>query len=301
MRIHAILNARAGTLIDAGSRKVGDEIVTALNANGHSAAIELAEPEGIEAAMDRAIADDPDVLAIGGGDGTIKAAAARLAGTRIALGVIPLGTVNLLARDLGLPFDPVKAANIVANGEARAIDVASVNGDIFLCSSLLGLPIRMAEQRQDLRGGTFAERLHGYARMARDFLANRGRFTIEVDDGKTARRHRALSIAVSNNPLAETAGTFPTRERIDTGKLALYLSKHRTGAAMGWTILRRMAGNWRSDPDLEEVMADRITLHSKRSRVRLSNDGEVVELGTPLRYEIRPRALKVIIPEAGIS
>ena len=298
MQIHAILNARAGTLLDRDPHVVAAAVETRLRNGIHDVTVELVEPESIDAVMDRAIAGRPDTLVVGGGDGTIKAAATKLAGGDIALGIIPLGTINLLARDLNIPFDPEEAAAALSKGMKRAIDVAEVNGRIFLCSSLLGLPIKIAEHRRELRGKGLGDRLGRYWSMVRDFLSNRRRFEIEVDDGRYPRRVRAMSIAISNNPLAETAGPIPTRVRITGGKLALYLSRHKSGGAMGWSIIQRMLGLWRPDPEIVEFCADRIVLRSRREKVRASNDGEIEELMTPLKYSIRPLALNIIAPQS---
>lgn len=297
MRIRAIINARAGTLINADHEEFARVISERLRAGGHEVRLDMLEPDGLEPAMHEALVSDIDVLVVGGGDGTIKAAATKLVGRKIALGIIPLGTLNRLARDLKIPFDPAEAASVIAEGRPRAIDVADVNGRIFLCSSLLGLPLRVAEQRQALRGAGFVERLSGYATLLKNFLANRRRFTVVIDDGVRASRERAMSIAVSNNPFAREPSATLTRACLDSGKLALYLSKHESGGAMSWAILKRMFGKWDDqDPQVEEVCADRIVLRSERPRVRLSNDGEIEEVDTPLNYSIKPRALRIIAP-----
>jgi diacylglycerol kinase family enzyme len=298
MRIHAILNAQAGTLLDQDKNEFVQSVGRVLRAGGNEVEVELAEPGEIDAATDRALAGTIDVLVMGGGDGTIRAAAAKLVGREIALGIIPLGTLNRLARDLKVPFDPEEAAAVIAEGERVAIDVAEVNGRIFLCTSLLGLPIRVAEQRQALRGSGFGERIRGYTSLLRNVLTNRRRFAVEVDDGNVAQSVRAISIAVSNNPLAETPGMALTRPRIDSGRLALYLSKHRSGGAMGLAVIRRMFGKSGSDPEIEELCAKRIVLRSRRAHVQVSNDGEIEELTPPLRYSIAPRALCVMAPRS---
>jgi diacylglycerol kinase family enzyme len=302
MRIRAIINAQAGTLINTDPAEFARVIDERLSAGGHTVTVDLLEPEGLEAAMDEALGTEIDVLAVGGGDGTIKAAAAKLVGSRIALGIIPLGTLNRLARDLNIPFDPAEAASVIAAGQPRAIDVADVNGRIFLCSSLLGLPLRVAEQRQALRGAGLIERLSGYTALLKNFLANRRRFTVEIDDGRRAKRARAMSIAVSNNPFAREASPTLTRTCLDGGKLALYLSEHPSGGAMSWAIVKRLFGKWDDDdPHVEEVCAEHIVLRSERQHVRVSNDGEIEELSTPLTYSINPRALQIIAPPAAAS
>jgi diacylglycerol kinase family enzyme len=296
MRIHAILNAQAGTLLDQDKGEFVRSVGGRLRAGGNEVEVELVEPGDIDAAIDRALAGDIDVLAMGGGDGTIRAAAAKLVGKPVALGIIPLGTLNRLARDLSIPFDAEGAAAVIAEGKRVAIDVADVNGRVFLCNSLLGLPIRVAEQRQALRGSDFSERIHGYMALLRNVLNNRRRFAVEVDDGNVAHSVRALSIAISNNPLADLPGMALTRPRIDGGRLALYLSKHRSGGAMSLAVIQRMLGASGRDPEIEELRAKRIVLRSRRARVLVSNDGEIEELNTPLHYAITPRALQIMTP-----
>ncbi len=298
MRIHAILNIRAGTMLSRDPEQVARAIEKRLVANSNDVRVDLVEPADLDAAMDRALAGDIDALVVGGGDGSILAAAKKLAGKSVLLGIIPLGTLNRLARDLNIPFEPEEAAGVIGEGNAVAIDVADVNGHVFLCNSLLGLPIRVTEQRQALRGASWGERIKGYFSIFQNFLANRRRFAIEIDDGHVARRVRALSIAISNNPLTEGPTMALTRPSISGGKLALYLSKHKTGGAMGWAVLRRMFGRHARDPEVEEFCADGIVLRSHRPKVKVSNDGEIEELETPLRYSIDPGALHVLAPRA---
>ena len=298
MKIHAILNAEAGAMIDADADSVALGIQQRLRASGNGVELDLVQPGEIDAAMDHAIGMNPDVLAIGGGDGTILAAAKKLSGTSIILGIIPLGTLNRLARDLKIPFDSEQAAGVIVDGKPSAIDVAEVNGQAFLCTSLLGLPIHVAEERQKLRGAQLDERVSGYFALFRNFLSNRRRFAVEVDDGKLARKIRALSIAISNNPLSHTPNAMLTRAKLDSGQLALYLSKHRTGGGLVWAVLKRMLGYWDQEPEVEEVCATRIVLRSKRSKVRVSNDGEIVQIDTPLEYKIKPGILNVMTANA---
>lgn len=297
MKIHAILNAKAGTLIDGDKAAIVQSIEQGLEGQGNQVQVDLVGPEDIEAAMDRALAGNLDILVIGGGDGTIKAAATKLAGSQTALGIIPLGTLNRLAKDLKIPHDPAAAASVIGEGHIQPIDVAYVNGHIFLCTSLLGLSVRVAEQRQALRGKGLRERIAGYYALLRNFLTNRRRFAVEIQDGSIIRRARALSIAVSNNPFADPPNAMLTRSCVDGGKLALYLSKHRTGGALGWAIIRRILGKTKNDPEVDEFCTDSIVLRSRRSKVRVSNDGELEELATPLRYTIRPKSLRIVAPK----
>ena len=179
-----------------------------------------------------------------------------------------------------------------------AIDVAEVNGEIFLCNSMLGLPPRFARHRQVLRGKAFAARAAGYWRVLREFLASRRRITVELEDEHRIRRVRALSVVVSNNVYGAEPSTKLLRESLSQGKLGIYVSLHESGRHMAMAMVRAMMGRWKSDPDLEFGASRRLTIHAPhRKRIRVSNDGEVSRLATPLQYAIRPQALVVIEPK----
>ena len=85
-----------------------------------------------------------EAVIVAGGDGTVACAGHALAGSDIPLGVLPYGTMNLLAKDLGLPIGDLPAAlKAIAAGAIRTIDVGEVNGQSFLCASMLGLPVQL--------------------------------------------------------------------------------------------------------------------------------------------------------------
>ncbi len=105
---------------------------------GHQISSSPIEPENLDRELERAIASAPDVILIGGGDGTVSTAARRLSGTEIALGILPMGTFNLAARDLGIPLEFEEAAEFLATVETFAIDVLDVSGHTCLCTTNLG-------------------------------------------------------------------------------------------------------------------------------------------------------------------
>ena len=298
MRIHVILNTAAGSCIGRDLDDITRAVEVPLTEAGHSCEIEWAAPAEVEPAIARAVARAPDVLVVGGGDGTIRSAARALLGGNVALGILPLGTLNRLAHDLAIPFEPAAAAAALATGVRTAIDVAEVNGEIFLCNSMLGLPPRFARHRQVLRGKAFAARAAGYWRVLREFLASRRRITVELEDEHRIRRVRALSVVVSNNVYGAEPSTKLLRESLSQGKLGIYVSLHESGRHMAMAMVRAMMGRWKSDPDLEFGKARRFKIHAPhRKRIRVSNDGEVSRLATPLQYTIRPQALAVIEPK----
>jgi diacylglycerol kinase family enzyme len=299
MRMQVIINDRAGTVVGAGADAVLDVVVQELEAAGHDVDASIIKPEQLEAELARARREQPDALIVGGGDGTVRFAATAILNTQTALGVIPLGTINRLARDLGMPFDWRAAAQVLARGDTIVIDAAEVNGRLFLCNAVLGLTTRFSKVRQRLRGKPTMDRLIGYARAARHLLAAHRRTTIHIDDGIERRKLRVLSLVVTNNAYAEEASLTMHRPALDGGALAAYASRHESGWKMARAGIRALFGKITGDPDVVRVKATKLTIDvRKRRRVPLSIDGEIEKLTTPLTFVIRPKALRVLVPSA---
>ncbi len=299
MRIALVINSAAGGLL-------GRAEVTALAAERLRAAglepLVVPETAGpLAARLDAALALGADAVVVGGGDGTITAAAQRLAGSGVPLGILPLGTMNVLARDLGLPDGLAAAVDALATGHARAIDIAEVNGRCFLNAAMIGLPTRIGRHRERARG-----RVGLRARLALAIAALRGalrnppmRLAIVLPGGQRWRVW-TRALAVTCNPLDETAERFPARLEMDAGTLGLYVARD-FGA---WWVVRfaltlLLRRPWSEHGDLSSTTAPRITVLSHRRTVRLMLDGEAVLLQPPLRFRIRRGALSVLVPGPG--
>ncbi len=150
--IVVLLNAGSGTGNDAA---LAARIAGLFEHAGASADVRLARGGDLDALLREAIARRPDVVVAGGGDGTVSTVAAALAGGEIALGVLPLGTLNHFAKDMQLPLELEPAVELIARGATRRVDVGEVNGRIFINNSSLGLypDIVRDRERQQRRLG----------------------------------------------------------------------------------------------------------------------------------------------------
>lgn len=301
MRVALIVNGAAGSM---DGEATADAIRAHLAAAGIAAAPEPDAALPLRARI-AAAAREPglDALVVAGGDGTIACAASVLAGRALPLRLLPLGTMNLLARDLGLPLDLAGAVETVASGEPRRIDVGEVESDggseVFLISSVLGMPARMARHREAQRG---REGVSGALRMAAGLVRHLGRYPrvkATVGIGGVARTWRFRALAVVDNDYDEAPGRVPTRSSVDAGHLTVYVLPH----ASPWTMLRLgagfAAGSWRRLPGLERHRAEALTIDAGARSLRVMNDGEVRLLASPLRYRIHRRALAVMVPRTG--
>jgi len=295
MRVALVVNTASGS---ASAELTPGAIRARIEATGISVVPEPTPDAALPARLASA-ADLPgiDAVVVAGGDGTIGCAAATLVGRDIALALLPLGTMNLLAKDLGIPLDLDGAvACLVANRQTR-IDVGEVNGSVFLINSVLGMAARVARHREAQRHGFSPRALLRWAFGMVRHLGRYPRLTVTgtVDGQRRQLRFRLLAVVVGDYVTRPGEGLL--RAPLDGGRLTLYVIRKlslRRGLrlALGFAI-----GDWRQLPEVERAEIGDLTIASQRRALRVMNDGEVRLLASPLHYRIRPRALAVIVPE----
>ena len=177
---------------------------------------------------------------VGGGDGTISFAAAAAARSGKTLGILPLGTMNLFARSLGIPLEMTAAAEAVAGGEKVAVDIGDVNGRLFVHHVTLGLHARMILLRTRI---VYKSRLGKMrASVQAWWMAVRNPRTIDAiirADGPEFQRKTA-AILVTNNPLGE--GHIPYADDPRQGTLGLYVANSPRWQDLVYA--RRRSGSW---------------------------------------------------------
>ncbi|PWS38094.1 diacylglycerol kinase [Falsiroseomonas bella] len=295
MRVAVVLNRSAGSLL--GREEAEAEVARLLADAGLEALLVPDRDEGLAARLESAVAHGAEAVVVGGGDGTIAAAAARLAGTGTALGILPLGTMNMLARDLGIPLELHEAATALARGTIRRIDVAEVNGHVFLCNALIGSPSWLGRHRERHRGRAslrtrFAFALAG---LRAEWRHRPMRLSVALD-GRRPVRLWTRALAVASNRYAEGFGLVMARTGLDAGELTLYVAR-RYGLWWWVRLLFGMLfGTWRGTSLVHERAAREVAIRSPRTALRVMADGEALVLTTPLTFRIRPLALRVIVP-----
>ena len=295
MRVAVVLNTSAGSLLGVDDPQA--VIAAAFAAHGVEASFEADDGRDLNERMDAAVAHGADAVVVGGGDGTIACAVQRLAGTGVALAVLPLGTANLFARDLGMPLDDIAAAvGAIADGSTRDIDVGEVNGHVFVCNSMLGIASRLAKRRERFRGSVRLRDWWAFLVSAWRGLVRYPAMRLELDVDGHRRVLRTRALTVVDGDYEEGFGRMFSRSALDDGRLVLYVASSLTPWRAAVLGARMMVGNWRGAADLDRFEADAFTIRSRRKSVRVMNDGEILLLAPPLAYRIRRGALKVIVP-----
>jgi diacylglycerol kinase family enzyme len=301
--IALLVNTAAGALLDGSNSP--ETLLTLLRDAGFRPT--LIPPDGgtLRDRMEMACRSGASMVVVAGGDGTIACAAEVAIVEDVVLGILPFGTMNLLAKDLGIPVGDTQAAvALLKDGHVRAIDAAEVNGRLYLCASMLGLPARLARYRESARGRGFVPALwFNFGRAALRTLAryDTPRLVMRID-GKLVLL-RAATVTITVNTLADAVGNVYGRTRLDGGTLGIYVMRHHTVGGVLRLLIRSLLGRRRDDPALSETAASEIELIqmgrlSKRA-IRLINDGESMLLEPPLLYRIRPRALRVVAAHSG--
>lgn len=289
-----LLNARAGTLLDKGGSDPARLIEELFASAGRQADIQLCEPDRMSECLRRAAKHAPAII-VGGGDGTVAQAVQQLNGTEVALGILPLGTLNLLARDMGVPLDLGDAIQALGRTRITTIDLAELNGRPFHTLSGLGFFSEIARAREEVRGlnvplGRYVAVAVSAVRALRRTRPMRLHLTIDGEE----REEEAYALLVTNNAFD---GAGWSRTALDRGKLEIHIAHEAGFAEMLKAGVDMLADAWRDNPGIESITASELTVaRENRRRLWVATDGEIGREDAPLRYRILPGALKILAP-----
>lgn len=297
--VAVLLNPHGGTAARLGAA-AAERIAAAFAARGMTAAVtpvagaELSR--SLQGILARSEAERPAAIVVGGGDGTISLAAQELAGTGIPLGIIPLGTLNHFARDLGLPAGIEEAVAVIAAGHAVGVDLGEVNGRVFINNSSIGLYPEAVRERERQRRRTRRGKWLAMAIALLRVLRRLPRHRLAITVGQSQQPRRTPFAFIGNNRYALKPAAFGRRSCLTAGELCLFLARPSGRLAIAGLLLRAALGRLDEAQDFERFALRDFTIACRRHRLRVALDGEVAALRPPLRYRSRPGALRVIAP-----
>ena len=278
---------------DADAKRLGELFRKA----GAEPRIQVARGHGelVEGAK-QFVRERPPLIVAGGGDGTMNAVASVLAGSETALGVLPLGTLNHFARDLGIPLALDAAVGAVVQGKRKSIDVGEVNRRVFVNNSSLGLYPAIVHQREKQRRRLGRGKWHAMLWAMLTVLRSHPFLELTLELEGVAHRRRTPFVFIGNNVYQMEGFTIGRRERLDAGVLSVYLTQRRRRIGLVLLALRAIVGMLHQARDFEAGTTRELRIESRHKRLLVATDGEVAALETPLEYRIRPGALQVIAP-----
>jgi diacylglycerol kinase family enzyme len=289
-----IVNAAAGT---AANIDVSAVLMKHFEAAGLDVEIMLAKSgDSFVQELRRKVAGKPRAIVVGGGDGTLNAAASILIGTNIALGILPLGTLNHFAKDLRIGVDLGAAARIIAAGNTAAVDVGAVNDRFFINNSSLGLYPKMVQKREmerhRLRRGKWPAFVWAAVAVVRRYPF----LDVRVSIDGTALTRRTPFVFIGNNKYEMEGFRIGSRERLDGGELSLYVANRIGRIGLLRLAVRALFHRLDQERDFDTVCAKRIVVETRRDRLHVATDGEISRMTTPLEYRVLPAALSVLVP-----
>ena len=290
------LNRNAGAKLPPGE-------IDALREEAARAGVEIVElSEQIDCAHEvrERVGRGVRLFIAAGGDGTVHHVLQAVVQSDATLAVLPLGTYNHFAKDLGIPLDWREAFDVALNGDTRQVDTGRINDRFFVNNVSIGLYPELVAKRE--------ERGRDYPRWKARFVAfyatvrKYPHVTITVE---TEHRHEAIRthvFMVSNNQYdLERVGVEAPRERLTDGNLSVYWLGHTSRLRMMRFIARYAAGRVRTIPEFHSFRTTSMRVRTARPRIKVGIDGELFSLDTPLVVTAVPRSLSVRVPRKDAS
>ncbi|MGI8986741.1 MAG: diacylglycerol kinase family protein [Nocardioidaceae bacterium] len=245
-----------------------------------------------------ALAAEVEMVLVAGGDGTVRVVCTELARTGVAIGVVPLGTGNLLARNLGIPLHGPDAVEVALSGQDRAVDAVSIGGDelhetCFMVMAGLGLDAAIMEgAREQLKArmGWTAYVVSALRQVRYPAV------TLEISvDGRPPVRRRARTVVVGNVGSLQAGIPLLPDARIDDGMLDVVVIA--PGRLLGWLplVARVLARGRRTDDRLDRMTGRSVVVRAERTTPR-QLDGDPILPGREIRAQIMAGTLLVRVP-----
>lgn len=294
------INELSGTVLNLGQDAIEEMIA---HAGLPVAAIHFLKPDSLINKIQSGDYTGP--ILIGGGDGTLKSCAQHLIESQIAFGILPLGTMNLLARDLGIP--PELEAAITAYGQgtkASQFDAAFVNEECFLCCASIGTIPETSNFREQHRTESQPVLVPLITAYMLKQLDKSLHLKLHLSKGKKTRRKHVKSAAliISNNQYnpnkdGQWSEENFRRTSLQDGILGVYTATPLTVWDKMRLMFRVMRGDWKNDQALREWNCDKLRVESyDKQELLIALDGETQTIKAPLDFIIKPGALKIMLP-----
>lgn len=289
--VHVFMNEKSGSCL--GRR---EEIEAAFGEHGVRCEVTLIHP-GMDLGelVRRAAQDAGTIVVAAGGDGTVSGVAAALAGTSTCMGVLPLGTLNHFAKDLGLPDTLEGAVRAIAEGSPQRVDVGEVNGRVFVNNSSLGFYPGMVRERERMKRVGWNKWFSLSVASIAAFLRFRHiTVRLTLQDGSRPVSYVTPFLFIGNNEYAMEGANAGSRSEMGSGRIYLYMAPNATRFSMLALAVASLRGKMSEADHFESLCVKSCSIEMKRRHTRVALDGEVIRMETPLAYRIRPAALHVM-------
>lgn len=230
-----------------------------------------------------------------GGDGTVNSVLQPLVNTEATLAVIPAGTYNHFAKDLGIPLDWQAALDVALHGDVQQIDTARANDRFFANNISIGLYPELVARREE-RGRDYPRwkaRLYAFYQTMRAYP--HVSLTVETEHHHEAIRTHVFMVSNNSYDLSRIGVEAP-RTRMTDGRLTVYWLPHLPRVALMRFAAHYLAGRVTTTPGFRMFRTARMKVQSRHKTLHVGIDGELHRLATPLTITIVPQSLLVKVP-----
>lgn len=289
-----ILNKSSGLNNPARDIITSEKLIDWFAAGGIRAAVVACEPEDLVASTETALAGQPDMIIAAGGDGTVSSIAAVTCHSDIPLGVLPLGTLNHFAQDLGMPVDIAACVAILCNGAVYQVDIGQLNDQYFINNASIGFYPKMVRHRdqqiRDVQRNKWFALTISAVRMLLHFPLLT--VSIETEQGSTVTKTPLVFIGNNRYDCSLAAG----RACLSEGELCVYVVKCSSRFAVLRLLWQAMYRGFYAADDFVAYHVNEAVIRVKAKAVQTASDGEVHLMSSPLRYRSMARALRILGP-----
>lgn len=292
--IEVILNAKSGSQKSEQTREAIEDV---LKKSGRKFQITTATGNKLGAVVAEKAASDCEVLVAAGGDGTICCVAEAALQSGKILGVIPLGTFNYFAKNLGIPLEPELAAQVILDGHTVRAPVLDLNGRLILNNTSIGIHPAVLLKRRQIYRRWGRNQISAYASVVLTAFQPPPRLRVRLgtEEGEVVRE--TPLVMVCSNAFQMEAFALAGKECLKEGKFALYVARMAGRATILRHGLRALLRQLRPEIDYEVICTSDVTIETmRRPRLRAAVDGELERLESPLRFRIRSETLCVLAP-----
>lgn len=302
-RILVLVNEKSGTVRSRGPESVRQLVETTLQPHFAAVDVKLFQGDIMPELTKARDGKTHDIIVAGGGDGTLASAAGALMDSGVTMGVLPLGTMNLYAQALGFSPKLEEAVGQLAQAVAKPVDVGQANGRAFLHQVSLGLQPRMAKLRERMGYSSRLTKMLGSLRAFTVLMLNPRTVRVEVDAAGSRSIFKTPLLVISNNLLGASQNVS-LQEKLDDGVLGLYVLRDVSLRTLLRLARAYLSGSLPSPVEVKMSSAPAYTVTRLRSRLPgrrpkpgtlASMDGEVLILQNPIKIEIRPKSLQVLV------
>lgn len=242
-----------------------------------------------------------DLVIAAGGDGTQSAVAGALTGTQTVMGVLPGGTFNYFARDLGVGETIDDALDTILDARVQPVDVGDANGLIFLNNISLGAYPHILKTREGIYRRWGRSRLAAYWSVLVALRRLRKPMQLVARAEGETRRYTSALVFVARSAYQLDSFGLEGADEIRDGQFAVLIAKARQPLPLIRSAIRLAFGHSAKDDDFDLILTDDLQIDTPKSRQLVAHDGEKTVLTSPFRLQVRRGGLRVLLPADGIS